>query len=263
MKRLIGWTMGLLLALGVVGGAMAADMLLGPGDAIKVSVYGSPDLGLETRVSESGAITFPLIGEVALGGLSVSSAEKKIAGMLESGGFVRKAQVNLVVTSIQSQQVSVLGQVFRPGRYPLEGKRSLVDMLAVAGGVSADGGDTLTLIRKRNGKISKDVVDLVEMLRSGDLERDVEMAANDIIYVERAPRFYIYGEVQRPGTFRLERAMTVVQALSTGGGLTPRGTERGMVIKRRDAQGVVQVINAKQDDLLKADDVVYVKESLF
>ncbi|GJJ04885.1 hypothetical protein RugamoR64_54230 [Duganella rhizosphaerae] len=255
--------MGLLLALGVVGGAMAADMLLGPGDAIKVSVYGSPDLGLETRVSESGAITFPLIGEVALGGLSVSSAEKKIAGMLESGGFVRKAQVNLVVTSIQSQQVSVLGQVFRPGRYPLEGKRSLVDMLAVAGGVSADGGDTLTLIRKRNGKISKDVVDLVEMLRSGDLERDVEMAANDIIYVERAPRFYIYGEVQRPGTFRLERAMTVVQALSTGGGLTPRGTERGMVIKRRDAQGVVQVINAKQDDLLKADDVVYVKESLF
>ncbi|MYM98011.1 polysaccharide export protein EpsE [Duganella vulcania] len=263
MKRLIGWAMGLLLALGMGNGAMAADMLLGPGDAIKVSVYGSPDLALETRVSESGAITFPLIGEVALGGLSVSSAEKKIAGLLESGGFVRKAQVNLVVTSIQSQQVSVLGQVFRPGRYPLEGKRSLVDMLAVAGGVSADGGDTLTLIRKRNGKVSKDVVDLVEMLRSGDLERDVEMAANDIIYVERAPRFYIYGEVQRPGTFRLERAMTVVQALSTGGGLTPRGTERGMVIKRRDAQGVVQVINAKQDDLLKADDVVYVKESLF
>ncbi|SFL84188.1 polysaccharide export protein EpsE [Rugamonas rubra] len=262
MKRLTYWMMALLIAFGF-GSASAADILLGPGDVLKVSVYGSPDLGLETRVSESGAITFPLIGEVALGGLSVSSAEKKIASMLESGGFVRKAQVNMIVTSIQSQQVSVLGQVFRPGRYPLEGKRSVVDMLAVAGGINGDGGDSLTLIRKRGGKASKEVIDLIQMVRSGDLERDVDLAANDIIYVERAPRFYIYGEVQRPGTFRLERSMTVVQALSTGGGLTPRGTERGMQIKRRDSQGVVQIINAKQDDLLQTDDVVYVKESLF
>ena len=104
---------------------------------------------------------------------------------------------------------------------------------------------------------------VIDMVRNADLNRDFDVAGNDIIYVERAPRFYIYGEVQRPGAFRLERNMTVLQALSVGGGLTLRGTERGMRVKRRDANGTMQVITAKHDDLLQVDDVVYVQESLF
>ncbi len=262
MKRLAMWVIATTLSvvMGVVG---AAEVNLGPGDVLKVSVYGNPDLGLETRVSETGTITFPLLGQVDVGGQTVASAEKKLAGLLESGGYVRKAQVNIIVTAILSQQVSVLGQVNRPGRYPIDGKRSLVDMLAMAGGVSADGGDTVSLIRKRNGVVTKDIIDIIQMVRSGELGQDFELAGNDVIYVERAPRFYIYGEVQRPGMFRLERTMTVVQALSAGGGVTPRGTERGMLIKRRDAQGKVQLIDAKPDDLLQSDDVVYVKESWF
>lgn len=262
MKRLVMWCLTLLLAIGA-GVASAADLQLGAGDVLKISVYGSPDLGLETRISEAGQITFPLVGNVALGGLSVSAAEKKLGGLLESGGFLRKAQVNIIVTSLQSQQVSVLGQVNRPGRYPIEGRRSVMDMLAMAGGVSADGGDSINLIRKRDGKTNREVIDIVEMVRSADLNRDLDVAGNDVIFVERAPRFYIYGEVQRPGPFRLERSMTVLQGLSAGGGLTQRGTERGIRIKRRDAQGKLQVLEAKHDDMLQVDDVVYVKESLF
>jgi polysaccharide export outer membrane protein len=262
MKRIMMWAAALLLALNV-GSAMAADLLLGPGDVIKASVYGNPDMGIETRVSESGSITFPLVGEVKVGGLSVAAAEKKIAGMLESGNFLRKAQVNIIVSQMQSQQVSVLGQVNRPGRYPLEGKRSMLDLLAVAGGFSVDAGDTVNLIRKRDGATTKTVIDVIDMVRNGELNQDAELAANDVIYVERSPRFYIYGEVQRPGTFRLERQMTVLQALSVGGGLSPRGTERGISIKRRDASGKLQVISAKHDDLLLPDDVVYVRESWF
>lgn len=245
------------------GVAGAADVLLGAGDVLKISVYGSPDLALETRVSEAGEITFPLVGNVALGGLSVSAAEKKIGGLLEGGGFIRKAQVNIIVTMLQSQQVSVLGQVNRPGRYPVEGKRSVMDLLAMAGGIGADGGDTISLIRKRGGTTTKELVDVVEMVRIGNFNRDLDVMGNDVIYVERAPRFYIYGEVQRPGAFRLERSMTVLQALSVGGGLTQRGTERGTRIKRRDEHGKLQIIDAKHDDLLQVDDVVYVKESLF
>lgn len=101
------------------------------------------------------------------------------------------------------------------------------------------------------------------MVRIGNFTRDLDVMGNDVIYVERAPRFYIYGEVQRPGAFRLERSMTVLQALSVGGGLTQRGTERGTRIKRRDETGKLQIIDAKHDDLLQVDDVVYVKESLF
>lgn len=262
MKRLAIWMMALLLA-GAAGLANAAETLLGAGDLIKVSVYGNPDLGLETRVNTDGTITFPLLGAVPVGGLSVTSAEKKLGGMLESGGFVRKAQVNIVVTALQSQQISVLGQVNRPGRYPVEGKRSLMDVLALAGGISADGGDTVSVIRKRNGRTTKDVIDIVNMIRTGEFKNDFELAPDDILYVERAPRFYIYGEVQRPGTFRLERAMTVAQALSVGGGLSQRGTERGVRIKRRAADGSMQSFEAKLDDVVQVDDVVYVRESLF
>ena len=247
----------------VAGSSWAADAVLGPGDVLKVTVYNNPDLTTETRVSDAGAITFPLLGPVAVGGLPVAAAEKKLGSLLESGGFLRKAQVNILITQIQNQQVSVLGQVNRPGRYPIEGKRSVLDLLAMAGGISVDGGDTVSLIRKRDGKTTKDVVDIIGMVRSGALDSDFELAANDVLYVERAPRFYIYGEVQRPGPVRLERAMTVLQALSAGGGLTPRGTERGLTIKRRDSNGKQQVLDVKQDDLVQVDDVVYVKESLF
>lgn len=262
MKRLVLWMLVAMLAC-YAGVSKAAELVLGPGDIVKASVYGSPDLQVETRISENGSLTFPLLGQVPVGGLTVAAAEKKLGGLLESGGFLRRAQVNLIVTSIQSQQVSVLGQVNRPGRYPLDAKRSLLDLLAMAGGIAVDGGDTVNLIQRRQGKTSKTTVDVIQMVRSGSLENDLELSAGDVIYVERAPRFYIYGEVQRPGMFRLERGMTVVQALSSGGGLSPRGTERGIVIKRRDANGVQQVISAKQDDLVQAEDVVFVKESWF
>ena len=89
------------------------------------------------------------------------------------------------------------------------------------------------------------------------------MENGDIIYVDRAPTVYIYGEVQRPGQLRLERGMTLMQALAAGGGLTARGTERGMRVHRRDAPGQVKILELKPNDQLQRDDVVYVKESLF
>ncbi|NYE62165.1 polysaccharide export outer membrane protein [Duganella sp. 1224] len=250
------------LALALMLGNANAEAPLGAGDVVRISVYNNPDLTTETRVSESGTITFPLIGQVSVNNLEPAAAEKKIAALLESGGYIKKAQVNLLVTTMQSQQVSVLGQVNRPGRFPVDSQRTVLDMLALAGGISADGADTVSLIRKRDGATTKETVDVIALAR-GDAGREYQLAANDVIYVERAPRFYIYGEVQRPGAFRLERAMTVLQALATGGGLTQRGTERGLRIKRRDAAGKLQIIDAQHDDLLQPDDVVYVKESLF
>lgn len=262
MKKIM---MGLLvLALSAWSfGASAADVLLGPSDVLKISVYGNPDLSLETRVSQTGSITFPLVGEVKVGGLAIPAAEKEIAGLLMSGGFVLKPQVNILVTARQSQLVSVLGQVAKPGRYPIDGKHSLIDILALAGGVGPDGGDKVFLIRNRNGQSKKEAIDLIEMVRSGDMKKDLDLMTDDVVFVERAPRFYVYGEVQKPGSYRLERNMTVLQVLSIGGGLTARGTERGMRIKRRDADGKVQEFKAKHEDLIQIDDVIYVKESLF
>jgi len=262
MKR-IWLAMLAAVLLSSMGSTGANELLLGGGDVVRISVFGNPDLAVETRVSESGFITMPLVGQVAVAGLSTATAEKKIAAMLESGGLLQKPQDKLFVVVLNSQQVSVLGQVNRAGRYPIEGHRTVLDVLALGGGISADGGDVVTLIRKRKGQVTKDRVDTAELLRNADMTGDFDLQGGDIVFVERAPRFYIYGEVQRPGALRLERQMTVLQALSAGGGLTPRGTERGLRIKRRDAAGNLQTVDVKGDDLLQPDDVVYVKESLF
>lgn len=262
MKRLIYWITAAALSL-AAGLAGAAELLLGPGDVVKASVYGSPDLAIETRVSESGMLTFPLLGQVQVGGLSTQQAEKKIGGLLEKGGYLKKAQVNLLVTMLASQQVSVLGQVNKPGRYPVDGTRKVLDLLALAGGIGPEGGDMVSLVRTRNGQTTRETIDVVDMVRKGELNRDYEVAGGDIIFVERAPRAWITGEVQRPGPFRIERAMTVQQALSAGGGLTLRGTHRGLEITRRDANGVPRTIDAKTDDLVQVDDVITVRESWF
>ncbi len=245
------------------GLAQAEDALLGPNDLLKISVYGNPDLALETRISQSGTISYPLLGQVGVAGLTVAGAEGKLAGLLVSGGFVKKPQVNILVTVPQSRLVSVLGQVAKPGRYPVDGKQGLIDILALAGGVLPEGGDIVYLIRQRDGKSSKETVDLVKMMRAGDLKLNLDLLTGDVVFVERAPRFYIYGEVQKPGAYRLEGNMTVQQALSVGGGLSARGTERGLRIKRRDSAGKLTEYDAEQGDIIQIDDVVYVKESLF
>lgn len=262
MKRCTQWIVGIVFMLGA-GLAGAAEVPLGPGDVVRLSVYGSPDLAVETRVSEGGSITFPLLGQVAVGGLSVAAAEKKIGGLLEKGGYLKQAQVNMLVTTLASQQVSVLGHVNRPGRYPVEGRRKVLDMLALAGGIHGDGGDMISLVRTRDGKTARETIDVVDMVRKGELDKDVEVAGGDIIFVERAPRAYVTGEVTRPGPFRLERGMTVQQAVSAGGGLSPRGSDSGMKITRKDAGGNPVTINVKASDPVQVDDVIVVRESWF
>lgn len=262
MKRFVKWMMAvaLVLSMGVAG---AAEVLLGPGDVVKLSVYGSPDLSLETRVSESGNITFPLLGQVPVGGLSVAAAEKKIGDMLEKGGYLKKAQVNMLVTTLASQQVSVLGYVNRPGRYAVEGRRKVLDLLAMAGGIHGEGGDIINLVRTRDGNTTRETIDVVAMVRNGELNKDYEVAGGDIIYVERAPRAYVTGEVQRPGPFRLERGMTVQQAVSAGGGLNMRGSNNGMKVTRKDASGNPVTMDVKASDPVQVDDVIIVRESWF
>jgi polysaccharide export outer membrane protein len=262
MERFLKWVAGCALAL-ATGIAAAAEAPLAAGDMVRLSVHGNPDLSIETRISEAGTIIVPLIGQIHIGGMPIAAAEKKIGGALESGGYIKKAQVNMVVTALQSQQVAVLGHVNRPGLYALEGRRSVLEVLAMAGGTAAEGGDTVSLVRSRDGSVTRDTIDIVQMVQSGQLDRNVAVGGGDLIYVEPAPRFYIMGQVQRPGAFRVERGMTVLQALAAGGGLTPRGTDRGIRITRRDASGNLTVTEARHDDTVQSGDVITVRGSWF
>lgn len=268
-NRILQTLLGCLLVLLTSSAAHAqsgknAEYVLGPGDIVRITVFQNPDLTTETRVSEAGTLTFPLVGSVPVGGLSLSQGEKKIADMLREGAFVTKPQVNILPMQIRSTQVAVLGHVNRPGRYPLETvNMRLSDMLATAGGIASTGADTVVLMRTRDSTTVRREIDIPKLFLKGDGAGDIPLTGGDVLYVNRAPMFYIYGEVQRPGAFRLERDMTVMQGLATGGGLTIRGTEKGMRVHRRDADGRLQIIEPRLDEPLKVDDVIYVRESLF
>jgi polysaccharide export outer membrane protein len=241
------------------------EAILGAGDVVKITVFQQPDLTVDgARISEANQINFPLIGNVVIGGLSVSAAELKIAKLLRDGGFVLRPQVTIQVGQIRSSVISVLGQVAKPGRYPIETVGAKVsEMIAVAGGVVPGGADVVTLVGTRNGRAIKLDIDLPAILQSGKNELDLQVENGDIIYADRAPSAYIYGEVQRPGMFKLERGMTLMQALAQSGGLTARGTQRGIKVHRRDASGNVVIMDIGMNDPVGRDDVIYVKESLF
>jgi polysaccharide export outer membrane protein len=241
-----------------------ADYRLGPGDAIGVQVFQSPDLSVDARVSENGVISYPLVGSVQLGGLSIAEAEQKIADALRSGGFVRSPQVNIILRQVRGNQVAVLGQVNRPGRFPLETFNTRVsDMLATAGGVTPGGDDVLILTGQRQGQAFRRVIDIPGLFLNQKPEDDVVLAGGDTLYVNKAPVFYIYGQAQRPGPYRIERGMTVMQALAQGGGPTARGSQNRLMLHRRDATGKVIETVPRLTDAVRPEDVIYVRESIF
>jgi len=236
---------------------------LGMGDMVRVTVFRNPELTTEGRVSERGTILFPMIGEVNIAGLTPSQAGARIADKLRSGKYVVNPEVTVSMMQVNSRQVSVLGNVVKPGRYPLDSTTAhLTDVIALAGGVGPTGSDEVTVITNRGGKQEKLNVDMAEMFRRGDLTRNITLEPGDTIYVHKAPMVYVYGEVQKGGAYRVEPNMTVMQAIAMGGGITPRGTERGIKISRRDASGVKRV-DADLNTTVQADDVIYIKESLF
>jgi polysaccharide biosynthesis/export protein len=240
----------------------SSEYRLGDGDGIRISVFQNPDLALETRVSESGVITFPLIGTVKIGGMTIAAAEQVIAKALQDGGYIKQPQVSILLLKNLGNQVSVLGQVTRPGRFPLETFNTrLSEILAMAGGIAPEGSDTVIVTGAREGQSFRKEIDVGGMFLNNNFENDLVVSGGDVIYVSRQPVFYVYGEVQHPGSFRLERNMTVRQALAQGGGPTSRGTERDINIYRRGSDG--KKSGVKLDDLVQPDDVLYIGESLF
>jgi len=254
MKRIaLGLVMWAVAAAAYAQGASNAPAdKVGVGDAVRVTVFQQPDLATEARVSEHGTISMPLVGEVKVSGLTPAQAGSRIATELKNGKFLKNPQVTLAVTTLRSRQVNVLGMVPRPGRYPLDDASSgLQDVIAAAGGVAPGGADVVTVVR--DGKAQK--VDV--MAKSFPLKN------GDTIQVERAPVFYIYGEVTRGGSYPLVPNMTVMQAIAAGGGITPRGSERRLKLRRPAGNGKYVETDANLQDTLKADDVVYVKEAIF
>lgn len=244
--------------------ARALEYLLTVGDIVRVSVYDNPELSMEVRVAESGSISLPLIGQVEVVGLTMSQTETRIASLLREKKFVVNPHVNVLVTRALGNVVSVLGQVNRPGRYSMEtGGSRVTEMIAYAGGVAPEGGYVVYVSGLRGGSQFRREIDLESVFRSGDSEDDLVLLGGDVLFVDRAPSFFIYGEVQKPGMYRLEREMTIMQAMAAAGGLTQNAASKRVVVNRRSSSGAVEERSIALSDFVKSNDVVYVRESLF
>jgi polysaccharide export outer membrane protein len=237
---------------------------LGPGDSIRVSVYGQESMTTTVYVGDDGNISVPLVGQVQVTGLSPVAAGKKVEQALKSGGFLNDPHVTIALLHSRSQRVAVLGKVRRPGRYTIDPKTTIFDLLAQAGGTAEDGADFVYLLRPNGqGGLQRLGVKLGGFSASGDTSTMQSLQGGDTLYVPLAQQFYIYGEVTTSNMYRLEPGMTVLQAVARAGGITARGSERRIDIKRTDKAGHYVVFHAKLSDPIQPDDVVHVKESIF
>ncbi|MGO9994688.1 MAG: SLBB domain-containing protein [Steroidobacteraceae bacterium] len=230
---------------------------LGAGDQVSIQVYSQPDMDKTTYVGDDGTIDISLAGPVKVAGLSPQEASQRVERALVEGQFLVNPQVTITVVQPVSQRVSVLGEVRTPGRYPITPSTTIFDLLAQAGGVTENAGNAIYIERTgSDGKSSRIRVDrdaaAMQTLHSGDS-----------VSVPAADQFYIYGEVTSPSKYRIEAGMTVIQAIARAGGITPRGSDRRVDIKRLGKDGQYVVLHAKAGDLVEPNDVIHVKESIF
>lgn len=241
---------------------------VGPGDVLRVTVFGQRDLSAEVGINDKGILTLPLIGGLDVTGLSTSEIAARVADALRAGQYLRNPEVSVEAVQLRSQMVSVLGEVNRPGRYPIPGHLSMLELLATAGGLTAQADHSVTLLRRKTGRNDTENDARIPILlgETHTTERhplDIELNSGDVVYVNRKKLFYIHGEVNRPGSYSMEPDMNVMRAISLGGGMTQRASQRRIYINREISEKGVQEMKAQLTDPVLPGDVVYINESLF
>jgi polysaccharide export outer membrane protein len=247
-----------------LAGFKAPLVQLGPGDSVAIQVYGQPDLNGTVYVSDDGTIPVALAGAVKVDGLSPSDAGLRIEKALRDGKYLVDPHVTVTVTESRSQRVTVMGEVGKPGRYSVQSNTSPFDLLAEAGGIKDTGGDIVYIFHPgKDGNVARYRVSLKSLSDGSNTNPPPALNGGDSVFVPLAPQLYIYGEVTAPGKFKIEPGMTVVQAIARAGGITQRGSQNRIEIKRIKPDGSYQTGKAKLSDLVQADDVIRVKESIF
>jgi polysaccharide export outer membrane protein len=282
--RLLLWPVALLLLLpGVSHGRQApgkpdqgrAEYLIGPQDVLTVTVWDSPDLSGKFTVETDGSFTFPLIGRVKAGGLTLRQFEAELKKQL-SDGYFKNPQVSVAVESYRSQRIFIVGEVRTPGTYQLTGDMTLIEAIARAGSTTPGAAPEAIVVRAPAGKAADgptlpgqrpDEADIEKVnlrdLQSGVLSQNVALRDGDTIFVPRAESIYVFGQVKSPGAYALQSVeTTVLQALSLAGGVTDRGATNRIKIMRV-VRGEKVEIKVKLTDLVQPGDTIVVPEKYF
>ncbi len=246
------------------------EIRIGSGDLLEIKVFGVPDLSQEARVGTNGDISVNLVGPVNVAGSTTSEAQQKIASLMQEGGFLNNPQVAVLVKEYATQGISVLGEVAKPGIYPLLGQRRLFDVISAAGGTTQRAGRTIT-ISHRSDPENPVVVEMSNEPTKA-AATNVEVLPGDTVLISRAGVVYVVGDVARPSGFSMDNneRMTVLQAIAMAGGTNGTAALDSSKILRRSAQGVQEIpiplsklLSAKATDQpLQAEDVLFVPKSL-
>ncbi|GAC1516353.1 MAG: hypothetical protein NVS1B11_36770 [Terriglobales bacterium] len=245
-----------------------ASMHLGSGDLLEVNVYNVPELTTKSRVSDRGDIYLPLIGYVRVAGLTPDEAQEIIQKKLSDGGFVKDPHVTIFIAEYTSQAVTVLGEVAKPGPYPVMGEQRLYNLLSAAGGLTEKAGRTVT-IDHRSSPDSPITIHLADGLAQTS-DSNVAVEPGDTIVVERAGLVYVVGDVGRPSGFLMNNDnLTVLKAIALAGGTNRTAKLNGAKIIRKTPQGMREtpielkkILQAKAPDQpMQAEDILFVPSS--
>lgn len=237
------------------------------GDQIKIEVFDNKDLETTTYVADDGTIRMPLAGSVVVAGSSPAEAGRKIEAALKSGQYLLDPHVTVTLAELYRPLVTVYGEVRSPGRYEISPSHTVLDAIAMAGGIGDKGSDALYLLRPdKNGNVERLLVrvDLDHGVSTGDGRLDAlqVLKAGDSIFVPKAT-FTIEGHVNAPGEYRIESGMLLFQAIARAGGVTPIGSASRVEISRRRTDDKFEDIKGRRDTRIEPGDVIRVKERIF
>ncbi|XCN72380.1 MAG: polysaccharide biosynthesis/export family protein [Candidatus Electrothrix aestuarii] len=248
-----------------------AESILGPGDLISVNVLESEELNTETRVSSRGYVSLPILDQVEVLGLTAAEAEEKIEQLLKEK-YLRDPHVSVFVKEKISDQITLVGAFTTPGNYDYVSGRRLLDIIAVAQGVTEDSAPIAYLSRKdrKTGAIKNYIIDLDALIKRGDMNFNVAIAGGDVIFVPEAGKCFVDGAVRNPGTYPLKGEMTITEAIVLAGGLTAYADNDKIKIIRYTGEGKRNIISLSFSELqegvgdsikLQDQDVVYAESS--
>ncbi|MGE5243072.1 MAG: polysaccharide biosynthesis/export family protein [Betaproteobacteria bacterium] len=249
------------------------DYVIGPQDVLLIQVFDEPDLGGKYTVEADGTFTFPLIGRVKAGSLTLRGFERELKGRLADGYF-RNPQVTVSVDEYRSQRVYVMGEVRQPGPVALTGGMTLIEALARAGSTLPTASGDVSIVRAaQNGGRSGPAIPgrdaatevfraSIKDLETGSLSQNIELRDGDTIFVPRAELVYVFGEVRNPGGYPVQKNTTVLQALSLAGGVTDHGAMNRIHVMRI-VNGVKTQIKVKLTDVVRPEDTIVVPQRYF
>lgn len=248
-----------------------SDYIIGAQDVLTITVYDQADLSGKFTVDPDGTLTFPLIGRVKAGGLTLRGLEEDLKKRL-ADGYLRHPQVSVSMDTYRSQQIFVMGEVRAPGAYQLTGDMTIIEAIARAGSTTAQAADEVMIVRPKDGKAAgpslsvEDEADVIRVnlreIQEGALSKNVALRDGDTLVVQKARSVYVFGQVKTPGAYAVDKDTTVLQALSLAGGVTDRGST-GRIKIVRTVDGKKKEVKAKLTDIVEPGDTIIVAERFF